>query len=93
MTKFEEFRRNPEKVNEMRVVLAMPIVKEWLAAMKTNGPENREIIPPDISPTMASIVVGLTRGYARYHDDFQLGGEHLAPIHTDDSAISLEPEE
>jgi hypothetical protein len=93
LSKFDEFRSNPEKVNKMRLVLEDPILKEWLAVMKESGPENREVISPDITPTMSAIVVGLTRGYARYHNDFKLGGEHLVPRGTDSAEISLEPEE
>lgn len=90
-----QFRKDAERVARMRAVLEIPIMQEWLSAMRESGPD-KESISEDISPQKAHINLGEARGYARYHNQFKLGGTHAGSIpNLEEAALTskLQPEE
>lgn len=87
------FCTNPEKVKEMRQLLERPIMHEARRIMAEDSPTVLISIPQEITPHYAHILLGIGRGYMRYHNLFEYFGQHYVVDPSGESAaIQLEPE-
>lgn len=90
----DQFRKDPERVAQMRPILEMPIMKEWLACVMRSSPANVATVDSAISPTAASIEHGTIKGFHLFHTIFTNGGTHLiAPRAAVPAAMELEEED
>lgn len=90
----DTFRKDPGRVAQMRPILEMPIMKEWLDCVMRSSPANVPTVDSDISPTAASIEHGTIKGFHLFHTIFSNGGSHLVPPQpVNRAAMELEEED
>lgn len=75
---FAEFRSDSSRVAKLRQILELPEMREALAVLIENGPE-KNIVPMDVTPHGAHILLGHSRGYAEYHTNLTMLTTHPSP--------------
>src|SRR5262245_49493703 len=80
----DQFRRTPElSLQWQKLMGESSILQIVLAVMEENHPARMAIRRDndnDLSPTMATLELGLTRGYSKYGDSLRLLGNPIAPV-------------
>jgi len=88
------FCRDPKKVAEMRKILETPIMVEAREIMADSSPITMTPVAEDITPHFSNIVLGMARGWSRYHNMFAYFGMHFeVPQGDEEAALRLDPEE